>query len=814
MLKNYIQIILRNLVKYKLFSFINLFGLALAIACSILVVLYIRNELSYDTFHTKSDRIFRPYTHAKLGEREVTMAHTPFIMGKQLKENYPEIIAYTVLTEFNEQVTAGDESHEESVHVASPDFFRMFDFKALHGSTTDILSDPSAVVITKEIANKYFGREDVVGERMTIAMGGEEKDFTVKTVLKNLPPNTSIRFTMMISDHYLKDLFPEPMLTTWHMITGETYILLDEYADPDQLPDKFKSLIQQQLGDDLERMEFNIYLQPYTDIHLNTDQPSGNVPVSDPKYIVILTGIAALILIIASINFVMLSLGRSFMRAKEIGIRKSTGATRWHLLVQFLSESVAIALFGLILGLGFVYLALPWFNELAGQHLVFRLSIDHLMIYLALAIFTGILAGIYPAIIMSGFKPVKILKGEVRYGKGNHLFGTILITGQFILFVILIGCTLVMKKQLNFLQHKNLGYDKENVLIVPMQTGDSKGVREVVKKGFEKAGLLENEIRAIPEVVSSGIASHTFEPGTWTQIGYEDENDQTKYFYYNTVGGHFIPTMNIKILSGRNFQANNLSDEKRSIIVNESFIKEFGLTQGVGERIPHEAFDDHEIIGVVEDFHIHSLHEKIQPLVLAMNVDIVFSGANNVDIGSSVSPKLFIRLAADQLEDGLKEVEAAWQRVFPEETFDYEFVDQSLNEQYEKEYNLNKVVTSSSLLAVIIGSLGLFGISLLSFHNRIKEISIRKVLGASGTHIMMILSKRFLYLIGVALVISVPFTIQIMNDWLGEFEYRITIDPWIFLLAGLISLIIILLTLSYQGISAIRTNPADTLRNE
>jgi len=814
MFKNYVHIIFRNLLKFRLFSFINIFGLALAIACSILVVIYIRNEFSFDTFHTNSDRIFRPYTYAKTGEREVTLVHTPFIMGKQLKENYPEVTAYTVLTEFSDQVKVKEQSHEETIHVASPDFFRMFDFPVLHGSTASLLSDPGSVAITKEIAAKYFGREEVVGERMTITLGGEETDFMVKAVLADMPSNTSIRFSIMIPDYYLKDLFPEPMLTSWHMITGETYVMLDEHADAALLPQKFNSLIKQQLGDDLDRMEFKIYLQPFTDIHMNTDLPQGNVPVSDPKYILILTGITVLILVIASINFVMLSLGRSFMRAKEIGIRKSAGATRSHLVVQFLSESIAISLFGLILGIGMVYLVLPWFNELAGQHLVLTLSFEDILIYLALAIFTGLLAGIYPALIMSGFKPVKILKGEVRYGKGNHVFGSILITGQFILFVILIGCTIVMKKQLDYLQHKNLGYDRENVLSVPMLTGDAKDVREVVKKGFEQARLFENEVRKIPEVVNCGIASHTFEPGRWTQIGYEEEGGQMKTFFYNTVDADFIPTMGIELVSGRNFQAGNVADQKRSIIVNESFIREFGLTQGIGERIPHDAFEDHEIIGVVKDFHIQSLHEKIQPLVLAMNVDIVFSGANNVDIGSSVRPKLFIRLTPDHLDGGLKEIEAAWNRMFPETAFDYEFVDQTLREQYEREYNLNKVVTSSSLLAVIVGCLGLFGISLLSYHNRLKEISIRKVLGASGSHILVILSRRFILLMLVALIISIPFTIQIMDRWLMEFEYRITINAWIFLLAGLISLLIIMATLSYQGISGLRSRPADNLRNE
>jgi putative ABC transport system permease protein len=814
MIRNYFHIILRNLFKYKLFSFINISGLALAIACSILVVLYIQNEISYDTVFSNSDRIYRLYTHAKSGEREATLVNTPFIMGKQLKENYPEIEAYTILTDFEDRVRAGDKNLSEKVFVASPDFFRIFDYTVLHGTTSGILDDPASLVITKDIAIKYFGNEDVIGESMRIEIGDEQKEFIIRAVLENMPSNTSIRFSMMISDNHLKDLFPEPMLTSWHMITGENYVLLDKNAVPAELPDKFQSLIRQEMAEDLERVAFHIYLQPVTDIHLNTDLPSGNVPVSDPKYIVILTAIAVLILLIASINFVMLSLGRSFMRAREIGIRKSTGATRQQLMVQFLSESVAIAFAGLIIGIGIVYLVLPWFNELSGQFLEFNISPENLLIYIGLTIFTGLLAGFYPALIMSGFKPVKILKGDIRYGKKNSLFGTALITGQFILFIFLIGCTLIMKKQLNYLQQKNLGFDKENVVAVPVPAGDAKGVREVVKVGFSNARILDNEIRKLPEAGTTGVASHTFEPGSWTEIGYEDQDGRTKSFFYNTVDASFIPAMGIHIVAGRNFQSGNISDEKRSVIVNRAFAEEFGMTNAVGERIPHDEFEDHEIIGVVENFHIQSLHEKIRPLMLAMNIDMAFSGANNINIGSSVQPKLFVRLKAGQIEAGLSGIEKAWDRIYPGETFEYEFVDQTLKEQYEKEINLNKVVTSSSVLAVVIGCLGLFGISLLSFNNRIREISIRKVLGAPPFHILFILSRRFVFLILVALLFSIPVILQVMQRWLSEFEYRTTIGIGVFLVAGLLSLLVILITLSYQGISALRTNPADNLRNE
>ncbi len=814
MLRNYFNIIFRNLLKFKLFSFINILGLSLAIACSILVILYVQNELSYDSFHTKSERIYRPYTFAKAGEEEAINVHTPFILGKQLKENYPEIMAYSLLTEFYEQVTVNDQSFDEEIHVASADFFKIFDFKILQGITENVFDEPSHLVITKDIASKYFGRNNVVGEQMSINVGGEKKIFTIMLVLDGIPSNSSIRFSLLVSDHHLKDIFPEPMLNSWHMITGETYLLLNKGIDPEQLTTKFSSLIEQVLGDDLERMEFSIFLQPIMDIHLNTELPPGNAPVSDPKYIIILTTIAVFILVIASINFVMLSLGRSFMRAKEIGIRKSTGATQSQLFIQFLSESIFIALLGLVVGIGFVFLSIHWFNDMAAQHLVFKLSPLNLVVFILLTVATGILAGLYPAFIMSGFKPVRILKGEIKYGKGNNIFGGILITAQFILFIILIGCSFIIKKQLNFMQHKNLGYDKENVLMVPMKTGASKGVIDIVQQGMENVKIIENEVRKLSAVSSTGAASHTFEPGTWTNVGYSDEDDRTKSFFYNTIDAGFIPTLNIRIIAGRNFEPDNLSDQKRSIIVNQSFVDEFGLTTGVGERIPHEFFDDHEIIGIVEDFHIQSLHTKIEPLVLAMNINITFSGANNIGIGSSVAPKLFIRLKADRLEEGLAGVRNVWNNVFPGETFDYGFVDQSLQEQYERESNLNKVVTSSSLIAVIIGCLGLFGISILSYNNRIKEISIRKVLGASGIHILMILGRRFVYLLFVAFIISVPVIYQLMQNWLKDFEYKANIQPWIFLLAGFVSLLIIIATLSYQGLSALRTNPADILRNE
>jgi putative ABC transport system permease protein len=317
----------------------------------------------------------------------------------------------------------------------------------------------------------------------------------------------------------------------------------------------------------------------------------------------------------------------------------------------------------------------------------------------------------------------------------------------------------------------------------------------------------------IPGIISTGIASHTFEPGGWTHIGY-NQNDEIYWFYYNTIDADFIPTMEMEIIKGRNFEKENQMDLKRSVIVNETFVKEFSLENPIGDRIPHEPFMDHEIVGVVKDFHIASLHTKINPLLMAMNIDIGFSGANNVNISSSEIPKLFVRLEGGKIQEGLDQVRSAWDMVFPGEPFDYSFIDENLTEQYEREQNLSKVVTSSSLLAILIGCLGLFGLSTLSLSGRLKEISIRKVFGATKANIFIILSKRFIILLIIAVVISFPLTINIMNKWLADFEYRVNIGPVTLILAALISLAVLLISISYQGFSAIRTNPAETLRNE
>lgn len=813
MLRNYFKITLRNLFRSKILSSINIFGLSLGIGTAILIGVFVLDELTFDSFHINANRIYRPWTKAARGDREMVNTATPFVLGKQLQENYPEVERYTVYTSFSDQVTYEDVSFNENVTIVSADFFDMFTFKPVSGKLEGALDQPNEIVITREMALKYFGTAQS-GKLLRINVGNREEDFVVKAVVEDIPGNSSLQFDMVVSDHYLKEVFPEQMLTSWFMITGDTYVMLAEGADPKEVESKFPSLVEQVVGERLEQMSYAIHLQPLENMHLDIDLGGGNTAVMDPKYIVILSSIALLVVIIAGINFVTLSLGRSISRAREIGIRKSMGAVKPQLMWQFMGEALLVTLFATAIGLVLAILALPTFNELAGKALVMPWSATLLAGLVGITLLVGILAGFYPALIMSGFNPVRILRGTIQVGKGKHQLRSILVTGQFIISIFLITTTLIMKNQLAFLQNKNLGFDKEHVLVVPINAADARGVRDQIAQGITKGRTLQTALNGKSGIISSALTSHTFEPGNWTNVSYQ-EADETQYsFFMNTVTAEYVSTLGIEVIRGRDFDVESDADRTRSVLVNEAFVELYGFENPVGERIPNENFADHEIIGVVRDFHIESLHAEIQPLMLTQNAEIGFSGARGIGIGSSAMPKLLVKIAPEMTSEVISQVNATWNQVYPGEPFDYDFIDERLRQQYEAETNYGRIMTSATVLAVAIGCLGLFGLSMLMMQARLKEVGIRKVLGASTNHLMMTLNTRFVVLVLIALVFASPMAWYFVQDWLSEFQYRVPLTPWIFIGAGLITIVISLITVSFQALRAIRANPANTLRVE
>jgi putative ABC transport system permease protein len=817
MIKNYFKIAFRALWRSKVHSSINIIGLSLGIACCILIVLFVRDELTFDRFHSKAKDIYRVYALEDWGENQKFFdTATPFPMGPALKDNLQEVEGMVRINNIGPQLKIGNDLYTETCTIAGADFFNVFDFEIVRGDKETPLNGQSNLVLTEETAKRLFGNEDAINKTVSLQLGDRFEEFTIKAIVKNPPINSSIQFTMLISDLNYTRLYNERVLTSaWFNITPETYVLLKEGTDPKKLESKFPSIFKPLVGEpDFTKSKYFVGLQPLTSIHLDTEFPAAMAPVSDPRYSYILSGIALLILIVACINFVTLSVGRSMKRAKEVGIRKVVGAMRKQLIFQFVGEAVIITAIALIAGILLSVLNLPLFNDLSGKQLAMAPDSFMAILLLSLVVIIGLFAGSYPAFVLSGFKPVAILKGTFQPGNNKQRLRKVLVGIQLVLSIFLISSTLLMKQQLTFLQEKNLGFDKEQLAVVQLNVNGGGRIRERIPKGFEQAEQFKIELAKIPQIASVCGSSHDFGQGAWMDLGYTDDNGVYRTFKFNTVDDDFIPTLKIELAAGRNFSQDQPADQRRSIIVNEAFVKSYGWKDAIGKRLPGKNFQEHEIIGVVKDFNFASLYTKVEPMVLAMDVMIGFSGAENFNSQNSPVPKLLIRIHPGNASATIDQIKGVWDKLTGGEEFAFSFVDQALDAQYKNDKNLGKIVSIATILAIVIGSLGLYGLASLAMQNRTKEISIRKVLGATERSLLILLSKDYIFLILISLMISIPLTWYFMNDWLATFEYRVTIGADVFVLAGGISLIIALVTISYQAIKTAWSQPADTLKYE
>lgn len=815
MLKNYLKIAFRSLFRSKTHSIINILGLGIGIACCILIVLFVKEEWTFDKFHSKADRIYRVWAREDYGKDEVFFyTVTPFPMGPTLKDNFEEVLYHVRINNIRPQVKVGDDLFSEQVTIGGQDFFKVFDFVTAKGETTRALDGANNVVITEQVATKYFGDTDPINKVISIQLGDVFEDFAVKAVVNNLPTNSSIQFDILISDLNYPKLYSERALTSaWFNITPETYVLLRDGVNVAQLEEKMETFMMGVLGEDFDA-KYELGLQPLTDIHLNTYFPVGIAPVSNPKYANILGAIALLILIVACINFVTLSVGRSIKRAKEVGIRKVVGAEKKHVIFQFIGEALIVTIIALLVGVLLSYLCLPLFNDLAGKQLVIEPNAFMLNVTLIMVIIIGLFAGSYPAFVLSAFRPVSILKGQLTAGNSKQGLRKVLVGVQLVLAIFLISSTLVMRNQLEYLQNKDMGFNKEQLMVLQLNVPGNFRLVERIQKGFEKAQSFKNEIARINGVSSVFAASHDFGNGGWTNIGFTDDQDVYRTFNLNVVDADYIPAMKMELMAGRNFSDENTSDPRRSIIVNEALVKSYSISDPVGKRLPGKNFEDHEIIGVVKDFNYSSLYTGVEPLVLVMDAKVIASGIENIGISNNPTPKLFARLQPGDMTTTIDEIKKVWDKLTNGEEFAFTFVDQAMAQQYRSDQNLGKIISIATLLAIIIGGLGLYALASLAMQNRTKEISIRKVMGASEQSLLALLSKDYIYLIGISLLISIPITYYAMSGWLESFEYRVAIGWQVFALAGGISLMVALVTISYQAIKTAWSQPAKTLKYE
>lgn len=812
MLRNFFNVTLRSIAKSRINFAINITGLSIGLACCILVVLFVKDELTYDQFHEQAANIYRPYAIEKEGDNVTENSVTPGPLGPTLKGDIPEIKEYVIVGQFSNLVKKGNEPIQENLLTVSPSFFKVFSFEVLHGSTGGALEDSGDMVITASMARKYFDRTDVVGERLQVIVGDDYRSYLIKAVTADAPSNSSIQYDFLIGEANNRFLFPERMLKSWFAIFNETYFLLEEGADPQAVLEKAKPILAQVYGENSSERSFELFLQPLTGIHLDTTVPAGIVSVSDPMYSYILGSVALVILVIACVNFMNLSIGLSISRAKEIGMRKIMGAGKKQLIFQFLGEAMLFALLAALIAVFLAVLALPTFNDLANRSLKLEPSLINIGILVFITLLVGLAAGSYPALVLSGFKPLNIVKGQTGIGLGKQYLRSIMMTLQFVFSIFLIASTLVMSRQLSYLSNRNLGFEQENLVIVQAQSS-GRGIREMISRGLEEAQIFKDELTKNPDIL--GVSISTFTPGTggWLQVGYDD-NGVNRSFQVNVVEEDYLKVHEMRLVAGRGFSPDIASDKRQAVIVNEAFVRDFGMTDPVGKRIPGQEFTTNEIIGVVEDFNFLSLHTAVGPVILVQNGDIAFSGAQDIGVSSRPSPKLSIRVAANALSRSLDFIEEQWVEIYPGVPFDFDFLDERLAAQYEQEKELNKIIRTAAILAIVIGCLGLFALSKLTIESRSKEIGIRKVLGASYQTILYTFSKSYGLMIFIAFVVAIPVCFYLLKEWLTTFEYAISMQGFEFVLAGAFTLIIAALTISFHSLRVARANPALTLRDE
>ena len=805
MIKNYFKVALRYLLRNKGYTAINISGLAIGITCCILIMLFVRSEWSYDKFHSKSDRIYRAWVREHYDDQDdIIDIITPLPLAGAMQSSFAEVESTCRVFNLSTLVKTGEQSFSEDIRMVDSTFFKVFDFDLLEGDKANPFPTANSIILTEAIAKKYFGKQDPIGKNIELQLANEKVMFSVAGIVKAAPEESSIKYNALISFSNGKYLFSPRAMKAWFSVNPETYVLLRKDADADKLARKLPAMVKQNLGENYKEGGYIVSLQPITKIHLDVSLPAGIEATSNPKYSYILLTIGILILLVACVNFITLSVGRSATRALEVGVRKVLGAERQQLIRQFWGEAILLTIISVVAGIALSVSLVKPFNQIIDRHLELRFDLSFIGYCLVIILLIGLIAGIYPAIILSGFKPIEILKGKLKLGNKTGFFRKGLITGQFVTSIAMIICTIVIGGQLDYLRNKDLGYKKEQVVIVPTNKPRA--------QGLELAQLYRNELMKQPQVAAASVSLMSFSETPWIGVGYSDDKNVYRSFQFNAVDPYFLKTMGVQVKEGRDFSADNAADQTSSMIVNESLVKMFEWKNGVGQKLPGRI--EQQIIGVVKDFNYQTLHTPVQPLAMVIKPDSFFRRINDINFTAPLQPRISVRLKAGNLSANINTLRQVWKTLAPDQEFEYRFLDESIAAQYKAEHRTGTIVRLASGLSIFIACMGLFGLATLTVVRRTREIGIRKVLGASVSSVVQLLSKEFLILVFIAALIAFPLGWWAMNKWLEDFAYRIKIEWWVFAAATVAALVIALLTVSFQAIRAALANPVKSLRTE
>ena len=810
MFSNHIKIALRNLLRFKAYSAINITGLAVGMACCILILLYVLDELSYDRFHKNADRIYRIGVDGTLGDNDFKAATSPPPLRNTLINDYPEVLSAARVGNFGFPVLRyGDKVFSEELFFwVDSTFFDVFTVEFVKGNPKTALSQPESVILTERMAKKYFGNEDPLGKLIN---SDNRRDYKVTGVVKEFPENSHFHFDFLasLSSYAFVDQ------QGWLNNNYYTYFLLQEDFSPEQFEAKLPSIVEKHVWPVIERFlnvpledlkkrgaRYEYILQPLTDIHLYSNLDVELEPNGDIAYVYVFLLIAAGILLIACINFTNLATARSANRLKEIGVRKTLGSNKQQLIKQFLTESVLMAFIAVIISLIIIEIALPFFGTLVNKNLTFGLftNVYTIPLLILFILFVGTFAGAYPALYLSSFNPVRVLKKETGHSGKNPWLRNSLVIVQFAVSITLFIGTIIVYNQLDYISNKKLGFNKDQVIVVK-KTDDI---------AIQRPGIIEsfiNDLKSIPGVIDASNSINIF-----------GENfGNTPYKMYGTNDNHlmnilfadhnFASVYGIEMAKGRYYSKEYGSDTS-SIVLNETAAKEFGiLDDPIGRQIARahadgEVPDVYTVVGVMKDFHFQSLHQKIQPIIIHL--------FNQQGFGRNVS----VKVNPDNIDKKLEEIENVWHKFAGNQAFEYVFFDEEFAKAYEAEKRTGIIVTVFSALAILIACLGLLGLAAFTTEQRTKEVGIRKILGASVPGIVVLLLKDFVKWVLISNIIAWPIAYFALNKWLEDFAYRINIDILAFIAASLTAITIAVITVSYQAIKAATANPVKSLRYE
>ena len=792
MLENYFKTAWRNLVRNKAFSFINIFGLALGIACSLLIMLWVQDERSVDRFHANSKQLYQVYERHYADGKVSASYPTQGLLAQELKKLIPEVqyasgFEYAAAPGTRNTIEVEGKVNKMQGFFAGDDFFNMFSYPLLEGKASTALTSPASVAISREMSEHFFGSpRNAIGKMLKFE---NRESLLVTAVFENIPSNSSHQFDFLRS--WTDFVSQNKWVNNWGNTSPATFVMLTKEANQQQVESKIKDFIYryQEKG---RGSTTELALQPYTEKYLHSTFKDGYIAGGRIEYVRLFTIVAFVVLLIACVNFMNLATARSAKRAKEVGLRKVIGALRSALIGQFIGEAILLTFFSVVIGVVIATLFLPAFNSLTGKQLNIPFTQPAFWASLAaLLAITGIIAGSYPALFLSSLKPSKVLKGTLKFGWGATFFRQGLVVFQFALSIVLIVGTIVIYRQMNYIQTKNLGYDRENLLYMPIE-GELITKYTLFKEQAERVpGVVTiSKMRNSPTV----IEHHT---GSIEWAG-KDPNLSVS-FADAVVGYDFVKTLNLNIKEGRDF-SREFGTDSASYILNETAVSKIGYENPVGQTV---SWGNRKgtIIGVLEDFHFNSIHQAIEPLIIRLD--------ENWGWGT-----ILIRTEAGKTKEALAGLEKLYKEVNSKFPFTYQFSDQEYDKLYRSEHVVSKLANIFAFLAISISCLGLFGLATFTAAQRTKEIGVRKVLGASVPNIAAMLSTSFLKPVTIAMLVAFPVAGYAMNNWLESFAYKIEIEWWVFGLAGLATVVIALLTVSYQSVKASLSNPVKSLRTE